>query len=160
MNFISHFAKMIEYFIKIKKKSFLHQILSDKKPLCKLKYYEYFIILLEFIVYICSNYHVFHMFCNAPVFYIFKKFDVNAIFLDKTSMALWGTERERKQREKSPAPADAMQTAAQEYDWKQGIWAPVSLWTDRKTGTASGRNTSGEERCVMSYFSLFIFVAS
>lgn len=69
-------------------------------------------------------------------------------------MALWGTERARKQREKSAAPVDAVQTTTQESDGKQRIWAPVSLWTDRKTRAASGRNTSGEERCVgCSYFS-------
>lgn len=75
-------------------------------------------------------------------------------------MALWGTERERKPRKKSAAPADAVQTTAEEYDGKQGIWAPVSLWTDRKTRAASGRNTPGEKRCVSclySYFSLYLW---
>lgn len=72
-------------------------------------------------------------------------------------MALWGTERERKQREKSTAPADVVQTTTREHDWKQGGWASVSLWTDRKTGAASGRNTSGEERCVNCSYS-FIFL--
>lgn len=82
-------------------------------------------------------------------------------FLDQTSMALWGTERQRKQREKSEAPANDVQTTTQEYDWKQGIWAPVPLWTDRKARAASGRNTSGEERWVSgsySYVSLFVFL--
>lgn len=74
-------------------------------------------------------------------------------------MALWGTERERKQREKPAARANAVQTATQKCDRKQGIWTPVSLWTDRKAGAASGGNTPGEERCVhCSYFTLsFLF---
>lgn len=69
-------------------------------------------------------------------------------------MALWGTKRERKQRENPAAAADGVQTTAQKYDRKQGIWTPLSLWTDRKAGATSGRNTSGEERCVNL---LFIF---
>lgn len=74
-------------------------------------------------------------------------------------MALWGTERERKPREKFAAWANAVQTTTQEYDWKQGIRAPVSLWTDRKAGAASGRNPPGEKRYVnCSDFYLFIFL--
>ena len=72
-------------------------------------------------------------------------------------MALWGAERERKQREKSTAPADVVQTTTQEHDGKQGSWASVSFWTDRKTGATSGRNTPREERCVDCSFS-FIFL--
>lgn len=87
----------------------------------------------------------------------FLKIRINVIFLDKTSVALWGAERERKQREKSTAPADVVQTATQEYDWKQGSWASVSLWTDRKTGATSGRDTPREERYVNCSFS-FIFL--
>lgn len=74
---------------------------------------------------------------------------------------MWRTERERKQREESATPVDALQATAQGSDWQQGVWAPESLWTDRKAGAASWGDSSGEERYV-NYshfnFSLCIFM--